>query len=100
MEMESTISITYVQSKKVINQLMQVTENKYYTLTLLEWGISTHDQTFSILEVLDISYRSFSNHGGILYLHTTKGLFPFHIKESPEPFIEKCQEWLEQKNRG
>ncbi|MCT8139442.1 hypothetical protein H1D32_18070 [Anaerobacillus sp. CMMVII] len=65
---------------KVLREIVGI-EQKYietkYNLYLYETKIVTPTQTFSLNEVLDVSYRDSTSKFGTLYLHTNQGVFPF-----------------------
>lgn len=63
-----------------------VEEQRY--LYLYEDKIITYHREFSLHQVLDMSYREFGKQGGLLYLHTLKGVFSYQVKASPQPFID------------
>src|SRR5690625_5259375 len=52
--------------------------------------IITKNREFHMSEVLDISYRKNNKPGnmGLLYIHTTSGLFSYTVKNSPNFFVE------------
>ncbi|SFB30426.1 hypothetical protein SAMN04488072_11472 [Lentibacillus halodurans] len=49
--------------------------------------LSKHHE-FPIEQVWDMSYRPVDGKGGLLYLHTSKGVHVYTVKESPDEFIE------------
>lgn len=51
--------------------------------------ITTHRREFSIVHVFDISYRRMSGEIGMLYLHTSIGVFPYTVNTDPAPFINR-----------
>lgn len=50
--------------------------------------IVTKYHEFPIQKILDISFRTMGEEGGLLYLHTLSGVYSFTLKTSPEQFIE------------
>ncbi|WP_010531320.1 hypothetical protein [Lentibacillus jeotgali] len=70
---------------------------KYYvedprTLYLYSDKIVSRHHEFPIENVWDMSYRPFGEKGGLLYLHTSKGVSVYTVKQSPERFIEAFRE--------
>lgn len=49
--------------------------------------VVTKYRTFPIQEVIDMSYRKIAGEGGLLYLHTSGGVFSYTVKTSPEDFV-------------
>ncbi|WP_124221583.1 hypothetical protein [Aquisalibacillus elongatus] len=58
-----------------------------YWVELYEDRVVTAEYEFPIEQVFDVSYKMLSNQFGFFYLHTTKGVFTLHTKESPEEFV-------------
>ncbi|MEC5423915.1 hypothetical protein QGM71_10480 [Virgibacillus sp. C22-A2] len=56
--------------------------------------ITTQHREFPIDEVLDISYRHINGEGGLLYLHTTGGVFSYTVKTSPKSFVETVKDYI------
>lgn len=50
--------------------------------------IVTCYREFPIEEILDISFRKVGGEGGLLYLHTVRGIFSYVVETSPEWFIQ------------
>lgn len=48
----------------------------------------TRHRVFLTKEILDMSYRKIGEEGGLLYVHTIKGVFSYTVHVSPQPFIE------------
>lgn len=57
--------------------------------------VVTRYREFPIEDVLDMSYRNFGVKGGLLYLHTIKGVFSYHVERSPEQFIRVFKDYIE-----
>ncbi|WP_243354939.1 hypothetical protein [Bacillus litorisediminis] len=43
---------------------------------------------FLMEDVLDITFKPYGEKGGLLYLHTTGGLYSFTVQNSPWSFID------------
>jgi len=48
----------------------------------------TEYREFRIANVLDMSYRQVGKVGGILYVHTSGGVYSYTVDASPREFIE------------
>lgn len=79
----------YFKVERKVDRITQVdVEHKRY-LKLYTDKIQSKHREFPIEDVLDISYREIGGEGaGLLYLHTTRGVFSYTLKSSPRHFIE------------
>ncbi len=50
--------------------------------------IETESQTFSLKNVYDMSFKSFSSNHGFLYLHTHQGVFTYIVESNPSELIQ------------
>ena len=48
----------------------------------------TAHREFSIEKVLDMSFRKMGAEGGLLYVHTTSGVYSYTVDASPKAFID------------
>lgn len=79
----------YFKVEREVNSIEQVDIELERTIYLYDEKIVTKHREFLIHEVLDISYHSVGEGGGgILYVHTSKGVFPYIVKSSPHEFVE------------
>ncbi|SFJ61931.1 hypothetical protein SAMN04487936_10389 [Halobacillus dabanensis] len=60
-------------------------------LKLFEEEIVAPNETFLLLDVRDVSYKSFSESYGFLYLHTSRGVRAFMVKEEPKEWMEELR---------
>ncbi len=82
-------SITYITvHRKIINGEQKVWEEAH-TIRLSTIYVKTSFQEFLLNDVHDVSYKGFSSREGILYLHTSQGVFPFQVRECPQSFINE-----------
>lgn len=78
--------------------LREVTYNEQRTVIsdrdmyLYENRITTKYREFPIHTVHDISFRKIGDEEGILYLHTSAGVYPFTVKDDPGTFIQVFKE--------
>ncbi|MDQ0159296.1 hypothetical protein [Alkalibacillus salilacus] len=63
-------------------------EDTHY-IRLYEDRIETAEYTYEISMIFDMSYKMLSGQYGFFYLHTTKGVMTFQIKENPEHLIHE-----------
>lgn len=85
-EVLSTISYKVVE--RYIEKFEQKLKTITHSITIDAEKIQTANATFHINEVIDVSYKPFSGHKGLLYLHTNQGVITFQIEVSPTEFIE------------
>ncbi|WP_430789772.1 hypothetical protein VBD025_04725 [Virgibacillus flavescens] len=84
-----TIAIQpYYKVEREVNSIEQYNVEEERNILLYDDRITTKHHVFTLPEVLDISYRTFGREGGLLYIHTTGGLFSYTVKKSPQKFIE------------
>lgn len=62
-------------------------------LYLYEDKVVSAYREFPIEQVTDVSYRQFGK-GGLLYLHTLKGVFSYPVKSSPKSFIDAFKSYM------
>jgi len=62
-------------------------EIRLYTMKIV-----TPPKEFRLHEVFDMSYRRLGRQGGILYLHTNQGVYPYLVRTDPAKFIDAYKE--------
>ncbi|GAA0607308.1 hypothetical protein GCM10009001_25760 [Virgibacillus siamensis] len=77
----------YIKVTRVVNSIEQKDVEEERVLYLYDETLVTEHRQFPIQDILDISYRTVGSSGGLLYLHTIKGVFSYTVKTSPEAFI-------------
>ena len=88
----SNYSIVYIEIERKIDFYFQMQQVEMkYELLLNGSGIHSARDQFELQHIHDISFKPFSFGGGILYLHTNQGVFPYKIPENPASFIEAFQ---------
>jgi len=73
-----------------MDNVQHLIETEEY-LTLFYDSIESKTDYFQLHDILDISFKSLTSNSGFLYLHTTRGVFPFHTKSNPQEFIYTYQ---------
>ncbi|MFC2949105.1 hypothetical protein [Virgibacillus sediminis] len=86
--MELIAEQPYFKVERQVNSLEQIDVEDPRTLYLYEDKVVTKHREFPIEDVLDMSYRFIGGQGGLLYLHTAKGVFSYNVKTSPEEFVQ------------
>ncbi|WP_010648666.1 hypothetical protein [Oceanobacillus massiliensis] len=79
---------SYIKIVRELSSLEQKDVEHQRKLYLYDQKIVTQHREFPLKDVLDISYRFIGGEGGLLYLHTTKGVFSYIVKTSPAEFVE------------
>lgn len=87
--MKILANLPYIKVTKVIKDNTQYHKEEEHNITLSSERVCTSFDSFLLNEVLDISYRFLSKDMGFLYLHTTKGMYSYTVKTSPQSFIDQ-----------
>lgn len=87
----------YIKVEREVNGLEKIETELNRTIYLYDEKVVTQHREFPIRDVMDISFRVIGGDGGLLYLHTSKGVFSYTVKSSPQPFIDAFKERI--KNR-
>ncbi|WP_068674110.1 hypothetical protein [Oceanobacillus sp. Castelsardo] len=83
----------YVKVERQIKSVELIRIEHRRTIYLYDNRIVTEHREFPIKDVLDISYR-FIGDGGLLYLHTSRGVYSYNVKSSPEDFVQACKKHI------
>ncbi len=76
------------------NYLTDEREMMLYTDRLV-----THRREFPLTDVFDMSYRRLGAGEGLFYLHTSKGVFSYTIRQDPARFIRAFQDHEREKQQ-
>lgn len=77
--------------REVTSTEQKDTEEKR-TLYLYPDKVISKHREFPIEDVIDMSYRSFGERNGLLYVHTRSGLFTYIVSTSTVAFIQAYKE--------
>ncbi|KGR80045.1 hypothetical protein [Ureibacillus manganicus] len=77
----------YIKTERKVTRFEQFEIEHERIIYLYTDKVVTQYREFPIMDVMDFSYREIANQGGILYLHTLQGVYPYVVKSSPEAFI-------------
>lgn len=77
----------YIKVERKIVGLEQVEIEHSRTIYLFEEKVVTEHREFPIHLVTDFSYKAIANEGGLLYLHTLRGVYTYQVKCSPRDFM-------------
>ena len=78
----------YFKIRREVSSIEQRDIEEQRNLYLYDDKIITEHREFPMEQVLDVSYREFGKKGGLLYLHTLKGVFSYQVKSTPKSFID------------
>lgn len=78
---------SYIKVERKVSSIEQHEIEHEREVTLYQDRVTTEHREFPIEEVHDMSYRQFGEKGGLLYIHTIRGVFSYTVKTSPEQFI-------------
>ncbi|RLL42710.1 hypothetical protein D8M04_14235 [Oceanobacillus piezotolerans] len=79
----------YVKVERIVRSIEQINIEHERTMYLYNEKIVTEHREFHIKDVMDMSYRIVGGKGGLLYLHTSNGVYSYTVKSSPNRFIEE-----------
>ncbi|WP_042221159.1 hypothetical protein [Oceanobacillus manasiensis] len=79
---------TYFKVERKVTSIEQIDIEHERVLTLYDEKITTQNREFLMKDIMDMSYREIGDGGGLLYLHTSQGIYSYTVKESPMAFIE------------
>ncbi|HHW37017.1 MAG TPA: hypothetical protein GXX18_07250 [Bacillales bacterium] len=86
--MKLIYSQPYVRVIRRIDNNQQLYIQTLAYIHLYKDRIETEAQTFSLKNVFDMSFKSFSSNNGFLYLHTHQGVFTYIVESNPSKFIK------------
>lgn len=84
---------------KVIRQVdriekREIREQRY--LYLYEDRLESKFHSFTLSEIMDLSFKKLQGDGGILFIHTDHGVYSYTVNSSPECFMEACKHQISQ----
>lgn len=89
---ETIANQAYLQIERKVTSDGQIIVTHNHEMLLYKEQIITDCHTFLIREVYDMSYRKLGKEGGVFYLHTNQGVYPYHVKSDPREFIAAFKE--------
>ncbi|CAM3144981.1 hypothetical protein FITA111629_06285 [Filibacter tadaridae] len=84
---QTVSTITYIDVERKMGWFEQNHQHSVHVINLYANAISTTSHTFKLENVLDMSYRPFSDGTGLFYLHTNQGVFTYKVDTNPNDFI-------------
>lgn len=94
--MDYIASQPYIKIERVVTSTEQIDTEHARTLYLYSDRIVTKHREFPIEEVINVSYRKNNQENGLLYIHTSSGLFSYTIKSTPEHFLKTYEDHFKQ----
>ncbi|MCM3740708.1 hypothetical protein M3210_10530 [Oceanobacillus luteolus] len=83
----------YVKIVRTVDSITQTNTEEERTMYLYEDRLVTRHREFDFHTINDMSYRLIGPKGGLLYVHTNKGVFSYMVKSSPEQFVQTFKEY-------
>ncbi|CDQ38083.1 MULTISPECIES: hypothetical protein [Virgibacillus] len=77
----------YIKIERKVTSIEQYDIEHQRVIYLYTDKVVTQNRVFPMDDVMDFSFRKIADKGGILYLHTLKGVYTYTVKSSPEAFI-------------
>ncbi|AOM82422.1 hypothetical protein [Salisediminibacterium beveridgei] len=90
--MTKLASHPYYKVLREVRKLEQENVEYEREIELYEDRVETKYRSFPIETVMDMSYREMPGDEGILYLHTTRGVYSYMVKEAPAQFLKAYRE--------
>src|SRR5690625_225569 len=87
----------YIKIERQVDSLQQKDIESNRILYLYDEKIVSKHREFPIHDVTDISYRSVDSDGGMLYVHTNKGVYSYIVKSSPMDFVKTFKDNIKYK---
>ncbi|OWA34882.1 hypothetical protein B9G55_14130 [Saccharibacillus sp. O16] len=79
---------SYYKVHREIQEGKQQSHRSHRKMELYADRITTHRREFALRDVFDMSYRRIGGDIGLLYLHTSTGVFSYNVCEDPREFIQ------------
>lgn len=89
----------YVTYERTLTDLAQRTVVHEHSMKLYRTKICAGPREFAVSHVYDMSFRQLGAEGGILYLHTNQGVFPYTVKVEPTPLIRAFKKLVKSADR-
>ncbi|RDW15740.1 hypothetical protein CWR48_18565 [Oceanobacillus arenosus] len=84
----------YVKVERIVSSISQVDTEHQRTMYLFNEKLVTKHREFPIQDIHDLSYRPIGGEGGLLYVHTTNGVYAYTVKSSPLPFLNAFKKYV------
>lgn len=84
----------YVKVVRTVDSITQTNTEEERVMYLYEDRLVTKHREFDISTINDMSYRNIGSTGGLLYVHTNKGVFSYIVKSSPQQFVQIVKEYI------
>ena len=89
----------YIKIERHVDGLEQKNVESKRTLYLYDEKVVSRHREFPIKDVTDVSYRTVGPDGGMLYVHTNKGIYTYIVKSSPMDFINTFKDEIKYKRK-
>lgn len=81
-------SVAYIDTERFIEAgEMRIVQTEYQ-LQLYKDEVIASASVFKLLNIWDVSYKSFSQEANLLYLHTHRGVVTYKVYEDPDHFVK------------
>jgi hypothetical protein len=82
----------YIKVNRTIKNNSQIFSENEEFIKIYKDRVTTATEDFDLKDILDISFKYMSGTKGILYLHTTRGLYAFVTNIPPTRLIQIFRE--------
>lgn len=85
--MKALAKHSYIKVIREITKLEKKETKENRELVLYETKLTTKHREFLIEELIKVAYRKIGEEGGLIIIHTERGLFSYTVEEIDEDFI-------------
>ncbi|QKS70690.1 hypothetical protein FLK61_28540 [Paenalkalicoccus suaedae] len=86
--MEPIATLPYFKVQREMSSIEMKNVEYERKLYLFEDRLLTKHREFPTEQIFDMSHREMSGEDSILYLHTSRGVYSYTIKDDPTTFIQ------------
>ncbi|WP_444685037.1 hypothetical protein [Alkalicoccus luteus] len=86
--MEPLASHPYYKVEREVTSIDQQNVEYERVMHLYEDKLVTHRREFPAEIIFDMSFRELGESEALLYVHTSRGVFSYQVKQDPTNFIE------------
>lgn len=86
-KVEVIASHPYIKVIREVTGLEKAETKDKRELKLYQTKLTTRHREFNIEELIDVATRQIGEEGGLIFIHTTSGLFSYTVEEIDKTFI-------------
>lgn len=86
-KVEVIASHPYIKVVREVTGLEKTETTDKRELKLYQTKLTTRHREFNIEDLIDVATRKIGEEGGLIFIHTTSGLFSYTVEEIDKTFI-------------